>query len=736
MQGPRFDGDLRCVAAVTSGREVSAWCGERSGALTVRDPDTAAIRTMLPQEKLAQDYVWCILQVEEGSVWVGTSSGRMRIYSPAPLHQKLERIHHSGGIYALASMDRYVYSASNDFTVLEWDQMTYDFTGRIIGKHKNQVRCLCLCYEHILSGSDDHKIGVWDTAKAEAVRMIHHTDCVLALAHVPGADAFFDDDDDNKASQDTIWCGDGTGVVSIYSWSENAALKSQLIGHTGPISCLLREHSVVFSAAADKTIRVWDAVKWTCLQTLNSHASYVTSLAILAHDVRSRLWTFSGDKTIRTWNLEVRGPPEDSSEAMWNRATRFSRKAKSVEDNIAACKSAEMAARSEADFLREQVENAAQLRRDSEHVLQSRFEELSSRANALELELEQTKLLLEKERTRAAQAENSVTQSDELCASFAKVLAAKEAELSDVKVKSDAAKEKNFALEQDLSHGLVERHELRRQLRETRESSEMSERRCQQMQQALDEVEQQKLSRLAFTAEVWALQKIVTEAKKGTMAWLRGRPPMGVNVQAWTNVQRSVEPTVDSLTRAHEQSTKIICKFLTDEEKLHLGIPLALFEGGHDTPKPLAWGEGRHTSHSPGRFSTDQIKSQLWKDRESLSPPPGPAASALEFQVDGMFASASTGTASTKEDQPNYGPSASTVRMSGGSNRSPRARSLSASPIGGMATVPLSPRTMGSAAAPVTTRDPKASGSLAPKTPRGKSRVLMVRANKAAWSAF
>ena len=72
---------------------------------------------------------------------------------------------------------------------------------------------------------------------------------------------------------------------------------------------------------------------------------------------------------------KVRGPPEDSSEAMWNRATRFSRKAKSVEDNIAACKSAEMAARSEADFLREQVENAAQLRRDSEHVLQSRFED-------------------------------------------------------------------------------------------------------------------------------------------------------------------------------------------------------------------------------------------------------------------------------------------------------------------------------------------------------------------------
>lgn len=46
----------------------------------------------------------------------------------------------------------------------------------------------------------------------------------------------------------------------------------------------------------------------------------------------------------------------------------------------------------------------------------------------------------------------------------------------------------------------------------------------------------------------------------------------------------------------------IIKKFLTDDEKLHLGIPLAQFEGGHDTPAPLDWsGISDETSGSSPR---------------------------------------------------------------------------------------------------------------------------------------
>merc|ERR1712087_180976 len=54
--------------------------------------------------------------------------------------------------------------------------------------------------------------------------------------------------------------------------------------------------------------------------------------------------------------------------------------------------------------------------------------------------------------------------------------------------------------------------------------------------------------------------------------------------------------------RAYEKSTMIIKKFLTDDEKLHLGIPLAQFEGGHDTPAPLDWsGISDETSGSSPR---------------------------------------------------------------------------------------------------------------------------------------
>merc|ERR1712181_115079 len=33
----------------------------------------------------------------------------------------------------------------------------------------------------------------------------------------------------------------------------------------------------------------------------------------------------------------------------------------------------------------------------------------------------------------------------------------------------------------------------------------------------------------------------------------------------------------------------MIAKYLTDHEKLHLGAPLARYEGGHDSPQPLDW---------------------------------------------------------------------------------------------------------------------------------------------------
>merc|ERR1711976_131359 len=43
------------------------------------------------------------------------------------------------------------------------------------------------------------------------------------------------------------------------------------------------------------------------------------------------------------------------------------------------------------------------------------------------------------------------------------------------------------------------------------------------------------------------------------------------------------------VTHACNHSAKIIAKYMTDDEKLHLGVPLARYEGGHDSPQPLDW---------------------------------------------------------------------------------------------------------------------------------------------------
>jgi len=49
-----------------------------------------------------------------------------------------------------------------------------------------------------------------------------------------------------------------------------------------------------------------------------------------------------------------------------------------------------------------------------------------------------------------------------------------------------------------------------------------------------------------------------------------------------------------------KRSKLVIDGYLTDDEKLHLGIPLAFFEGGHKSPQPQDWSGTSETSTQCG----------------------------------------------------------------------------------------------------------------------------------------
>ena len=64
-----------------------------------------------------------------------------------------------------------------------------------------------------------------------------------------------------------------------------------------------KEGSLIISASADKTIRVWDAQTGECLRVINGHDSWVRSAAF--NEEGSLIVSASLDKTIKVWDAQT-----------------------------------------------------------------------------------------------------------------------------------------------------------------------------------------------------------------------------------------------------------------------------------------------------------------------------------------------------------------------------------------------------------------------------------------------
>lgn len=79
----------------------------------------------------------------------------------------------------------------------------------------------------------------------------------------------------------------------------NAATENISNGHDEIIWAITKRDRRFFSASADRTVRVWDAVYGRCLHVLEGHQRPVLSLA--ATD--AHLFSGSYDHTIRAWDM-------------------------------------------------------------------------------------------------------------------------------------------------------------------------------------------------------------------------------------------------------------------------------------------------------------------------------------------------------------------------------------------------------------------------------------------------
>ncbi|OAG07547.1 vegetative incompatibility protein HET-E-1 [Paraphaeosphaeria sporulosa] len=90
-------------------------------------------------------------------------------------------------------------------------------------------------------------------------------------------------------------------TVRIWDTSSGTCLQT-LDGHSDWVNSVAFSHDSarVASASADSTVRIWDASSGACLQTLDGHSDWVNSVAF-SHD-SARVASASADSTVRIWD--------------------------------------------------------------------------------------------------------------------------------------------------------------------------------------------------------------------------------------------------------------------------------------------------------------------------------------------------------------------------------------------------------------------------------------------------
>lgn len=546
LEGP----DVRCMAMVVLPDSCHVWCGERDGSIAVRALDSAAVVGTVPQDESVHDFVWALVQAG-GAVWVGTSSGRLRVYDAAKRRLRAERCKHLGGIYALTPVGQSMYSAANDFKIVEWDIQTCDATGRIFSDHTNQVRCLCACAGSLASGSDDQTIRVWDLHKAEAsaCHTIQHGDGVLSLAYVPVGPTTVGRSGEGGA----LWAGDNSGAINVYALPEGQVVRC-LRDHTGPVFCLMRRQGLIFSSSADMTLKVWDPAEGTCLRTLQVHTSYVAAVCSGATALTTQLWSASADRILRTWSLEHRSNSHDSFEHALDESESRAAALERLGAELAAAQSAEAREKQEAEALRGALAEERQRREAMEQELLAHLEEHRTTTRRLEEEHSQAKVTIERGMTHAVQLES---------------------QLENLTNEVGERQQREVVMEGASKEEKVRAEHVVRRLDEATKALRVKERENKELQDQIDGQAESKSSRIALCADVVSVQRLLGDAKKVAHSLAKVHAPKVPTTTAISvrgPVLRESDYLLGAVSKIRDAVHALVCRHLSDEEKRHLGI--------------------------------------------------------------------------------------------------------------------------------------------------------------------
>ncbi|KAJ2741089.1 hypothetical protein GGI20_005430 [Coemansia sp. BCRC 34301] len=197
---------------------------------------------------------------------------------------------HSESIYCL-QFDRHnrLFSGSRDTTVKVWhladapSQITLLATLRA---HSGSVLTLQADDTELVTGSSDATVCVWDLRTFAVTYRLHHSDAVLSLRF--------------NAKWLVTACKDQ--LVRVWRRDRRYTDMFELHGHSVAVNAVHVFGDMLVSASGDRSIKIWDLERRTCVLTLPDHSRGVACLDCDGHFIVSG----SSDRSIRIWSIATR----------------------------------------------------------------------------------------------------------------------------------------------------------------------------------------------------------------------------------------------------------------------------------------------------------------------------------------------------------------------------------------------------------------------------------------------
>ena len=224
-------------------------------------------------------------------------SGRIEVSRPTPGDRRLAVVTltgHTDMVWACGfSPDgTHIVSGSLDHTVRVWDAASGAELATLTG-HAGRVNACGFSPDgtRIVSASDDNTVKVWDAASgAELATLTGHTNAVQACGFNPDGDR--------------IVSGSLDHTVKVWDAASGAELAT-LTGHTGGVhACGFSPDGTRIVSAGGNTVRVWDAASGAELATHTGHTGSVSAYGFSADGtlIVSGLVVGDWDHTVEVWN--------------------------------------------------------------------------------------------------------------------------------------------------------------------------------------------------------------------------------------------------------------------------------------------------------------------------------------------------------------------------------------------------------------------------------------------------